>query len=148
MTDFLEKLEGKWHILFTNFPMWLKGDKINPTFNYEISTKNGKRGLRDEVKYFQKGKIKSINGFDEPLNENDLSFEWRGNGLLSVLTSRWKILYFNEQTNWAIIEFEKTLFTPKGYDVICREKQPNELLLEEINKKVKELNLVKKLKKL
>ncbi|AFK01516.1 hypothetical protein Emtol_0362 [Emticicia oligotrophica DSM 17448] len=148
MTDFLEKLEGKWHILFTNFPMWLKGDKINPTFNYEISTKNGKRGLRDEVKYFQKGKIKSINGFDEPLNENDLSFEWRGNGLLSVLTSRWKILYFDEQTNWAIIEFEKTLFTPKGYDVICREKQPNELLLEEINKKVKELNLVKKLKKL
>ena len=23
----LQELEGKWHIIITNFPMWLKGDK-------------------------------------------------------------------------------------------------------------------------
>ena len=32
----LELLQGRWYIHFSNFPMWLKGDKTNPTFNYTI----------------------------------------------------------------------------------------------------------------
>ena len=33
----LLELEGKWHIILTNFPMWLQGDKKNPNFNYKWS---------------------------------------------------------------------------------------------------------------
>lgn len=51
----LQELEGKWYIISTNFPMWLKGDKINPNFNYKISEKDGVIGLIDEVKYTQNG---------------------------------------------------------------------------------------------
>lgn len=30
----LHDLEGKWYIHQSNFPMWLKGDKTSPAFNY------------------------------------------------------------------------------------------------------------------
>lgn len=142
----LESLEGKWYILWSNFPMWLKGDKTNPTFNYKVATKNGIKGLIDNVEYIQNGNRKSIKGFDKPLNESNTSFEWRGNGLLNLLSSKWKILYMED--NWAIIYFEKTLFTPKGYDIIAREKNVGEEMLKKINNKLKELKITESLTKI
>lgn len=144
----LRKFEGKWHIILSNFPMWLKGDKINPTFNYKIAERSGVIGLTDEVKYTQNDRIKTINGFDKPLNSENTSFEWRGNGLLSLLSSKWQVLYLDNTENWAIIYFEKTLFTPKGYDVICREKQPNSLIMRKIEETIRVLKIEEKLKKL
>lgn len=144
----LQILEGKWYIILSNFPMWLKGDKTNPTFNYKVAERDGVMGLTDEVKYTQNGRTKSINGFDKPLNTGNTSFEWRGNGLLSLLSSKWQILYVDTTENWAIIYFEKTLFTPKGYDVICREKQPNSLIMRKIEEKLRELKINEKLKKI
>jgi lipocalin len=144
----LEALEGKWYILWSNFPMWLKGDKTSPTFNYKVATKNGIKGLTDNVEYLQNGIVKSIKGFDKPLNENNTSFEWRGNGLLSLLSSKWQILYFDNDENWAIIYFEKTLFTPTGYDIIAREKNLGEAALKNIKNKLKELKITENLQKI
>ena len=144
----LQALEGKWYIILSNFPMWLKGDKTNPTFNYKKAERDGVLALIDEVKYTQNGRTKSINGFDKPLNAENTSFEWRGNGLLSLLSSKWQVLYLDTIENWAIIYFEKTLFTPKGYDVICREKQPNALIMRKIEEKLRELKINEKLKKI
>ena len=72
----LQELEGKWHIILTNFPMWLKGDKKNPNFNYKIAERDSVMGLIDEVKYKQNGQTKSINGFDKQLNIENTSFEF------------------------------------------------------------------------
>ncbi|MFY7909455.1 MAG: hypothetical protein ACOVO2_07885 [Emticicia sp.] len=144
----LQTLEGKWYIILSNFPMWLKGDKTNPTFNYKKAERDGVMGLTDEVRYTQNGRTKSINGFDKPLNTENTSFEWRGNGLLSLLSSKWQILYVDTIENWAIIYFEKTLFTPKGYDVICRDKQLNSLIMRKIEEKLRELKISEKLKKI
>lgn len=144
----LQAIEGKWYIILSNFPMWLKGDKTNPTFNYKVAEKDGVKGLTDEVKYIQNGRQKSINGFDKSLNSENTSFEWRGNGLLSLLSSKWQILYLDTAEHWAIIYFEKTLFTPKGYDVICRENQPNNLVMIKIEEKLSELKINEKLKKI
>lgn len=144
----LQALEGKWYIILSNFPMWLKGDKTNPTFNYKQAERDGVLGLIDEVKYTQNGRQKSINGFDKPLNNENTAFEWRGNGLLSLLSSKWGILHIETTENWAIIYFEKTLFTPKGYDVISRDKQPNSLIMSKIEGKLRELNISGKLKKI
>lgn len=144
----LQTLEGKWYIILSNFPMWLKGDKTNPTFNYKVAEKDGTWGLKDEVKYIQNGRTKSINGFDKPLNSENTAFEWRGNGLLSLLSSKWQILYVDTTDQWVIIYFEKTLFTPKGYDVICREKQPNALIMKKIEEKLSKLKIHEKLKKI
>ncbi len=144
----LQELEGKWYIISTNFPMWLKGDKINPNFNYKISEKDGVIGLIDEVKYTQNGRIKSIEGFDKPLNIENTFFEWRGNGFLSLLSSKWQILYFDSTKQWAIIYFEPTIFTTKGWDVICRESQISSLIMRKVEEKVRELKIFDKLIKL
>jgi lipocalin len=144
----LQELEGKWHIILTNFPMWLQGDKKNPNFNYKMVERDGVIYLIDEVKYTQKGRTKSINGFDKPLNIENTSFEWRGNGLLSLLSSKWQILYLDSANQWAIIYFESTLFTPKGYDVICRDTQPSSLIMRNVEEKLRELKINDKLMKL
>ena len=144
----LQELEGKWHIILTNFPMWLKGDKKNPNFNYKIAERDSVMGLIDEVKYKQNGQTKSINGFDKPLNIENTSFEWRGNGFLLLLSSKWQILYLDSANQWAIIYFESTLFTPKGYDVICRDTQPSSLIMRNVEEKLRELKINDKLMKL
>lgn len=144
----LEALAGKWCIILSNFPMWLKGDKKNPTFNYKVIERDGILGLIDEVKYTQNGRTKSIKGFDKSLNFENTLFEWRGDGLLSILSSKWQILFLDTTEQWAIIYFEKTLFTPKGYDVICRETQPSGLTMRKIEEKLRELKIYEKLIKL
>lgn len=142
----LEALQGTWYIHFSNFPMWLKGDKTNPTFNYTIEKRGGIEGLKDEVNYLKKGKQKSIVGFDKSTNTTNTQFVWRGHGLLSLLKSKWQILYVDTTNTWAVIGFEKTLFTPSGYDVISKNKEiPNgfERIVEE---KLKELTVFQTLK--
>ena len=113
-----------------------------------MAERDGVMGLIDEVKYIQKGRIKSINGFDKSLNIENTSFEWRGNGLLSLLSSKWQILYLDSTKQWAIIYFEPTLFTPKGYDVICREIQPSSLIMRSVDEKLRELKISNNLTKL
>ncbi len=119
----LLSLEGTWYIHMTDFPMWLKGDKTNPTLNYSIKQKKGIQILEDRVIYQKNNKQKTILGFDTPLDHSsNRKFIWRGQGILSILKSHWEVLYISENENWAVIYFEKTLFTPKGYDVISRNK--------------------------
>ncbi len=88
----LDQLEGTWHIIYTNFPMWLKGDKTDPMISYMIENKNNSIGLRDQVDYQNNGKISSIIGFDKPLNDLNTKFEWRGKGIIGLLTSNWEII--------------------------------------------------------
>lgn len=119
----LKDLVGSWYINQSNFPMWLKGDKTNPRFYYQIATKRGQQGLLDVVSYQKNNKIHQIKGFDQVTTPDNQQFLWRGKGWLSWVTSQWSILYLAPQKDWAIIYFEKTWLTPTGYDVISRYPQ-------------------------
>ena len=130
----LTDLEGKWNVSMTNFPMWLKGDKINPTFNYSLKENKDSLIIHDQVVYSKNGKQKSIVGHDKPLNLANTKFQWRGKGLMKILTSKWEIIHFSSENNWMLIYFEKTTFTPEGYDVVTRQKELDEITREEINK--------------
>lgn len=141
----LEDLIGKWYINMTNFPMWLKGNKTRPTFNYSIAHRGKTKGLRDEVQFIKNEKSKSINGFDTPLNKENTAFEWRGDGWMSVLRSRWKILHLDKSEQWAIIFFEKTLFTPEGYDVISRKRKLEDWKRKKVEEQLKKLEVVAEL---
>jgi hypothetical protein len=142
----LNKLEGTWYINKSNFKMWLKKNNHNPTFNYAIEKKEGKDGLKDIVAY-QKRKAsagsatttKEIEGFDTALDESNTKFEWRGKGILSLFKSKWEILYFGN--DFAIIHFEKTLFTAEGYDVISRQKTLSHPVLNLVDAALKELGI-------
>lgn len=128
----MQELSGTWYIVETNFPMWLKGDKLNPTLNYTITEKNGKEVLLDEVKYIQKGKAKSITGYDYPDGGN--GYIWRGKGILSLLKSEWEIVFADPYGHWAVSWFAKTLFTPEGVEIISRTPTLPQETIEEIKR--------------
>jgi hypothetical protein len=144
----LHDLEGKWHIVLSNFPMWLKGDKTSPSLNYAVETKGTVTGLRDEVISQKRGKSQSIVGFDTPLDGANTRFLWRGKGLLSLLTSQWEIVHLEAHGEWAIIYFEKTLFTPEGYDVIARHKHLSPEILADIQSVLRECGITTSLRQI
>lgn len=138
----LDRIEGTWYVIFTNFKMWLKGDKIRPTFTYLKEEKEGEFYLRDEVNYLHNGKVKSILGKDKSLNEENTKFRWQGNKITSVLKSDWEIIFFDEKLDWFIIYFDKTFLTAEGYDVLVKNKIPNDEQISAIKSKLTELNLM------
>lgn len=141
----LMDLSGKWYIIQTNFPMWLKGNKTNPTFNYTFQIRKHQAILLDEVIYTKKGKEKKITGYDKPDDLTNTLFTWRGKGILKLLKSKWKILYLDKADQWAIIYFEMTLFTPAGYDVISRKPVASSKINQAINKQLNTLGIKEKL---
>lgn len=137
----LNQLEGKWYVLRSNFPMWLKGKKINPSFTYTITNKGKDTVLLDEVHYQKKSNWKSIVGYDKPTDAQNHSFVWRGKGILGGLKSKWSILFLDSKEQWMIIHFKKTLFTPEGYDVISKSKSVDPETDKKILNKLKELDI-------
>ena len=141
----LTDLEGRWHINQSNFPMWLKGDRTSPSLNYAIANRKSDMFLLDKVIYLKNGKEKAINGISRPLDSNNSEFVWRGKGISGLLKSEWKILHIDTVTQWAIIYFEKTLFTPKGYDVISRNTMLSAVLEQDVKDKLNALGVKQKL---
>ena len=127
----------------TNFPMWLKGDKTNPTLNYSIEQRRGITGLKDEVIYSKDSKQDNIFGFDKQLDGR--KFEWRGRGVMSLLKSNWEVMYFALDESWAVIHFEKTLFTPEGYDVISRNSTMEPSMQKELPSVLSDLDITARL---
>ena len=108
-------LPGVWSVGATNFPMWLRGDRLNPTFGYDLMRESPLE-LRDTVSYFTpEGAEKSILGVDRYRHGE---FVWRGKGLLSLFRSRWTIAGVDDQERFAVVRFSKTLATPSGIDII------------------------------
>lgn len=128
--------------------MWLKGDKTSPSLNYTVETKGAVTGLRDEVISQKRGKSQSIVGFDTPLDSTNTRFVWRGKGLLSLLASSWEIVCADMTAGWAIMHFEKTLFTPEGYDVIARRKQLSPEMLANIEAALRECGITAPLRQI
>ncbi len=121
MSSLVPALIGTWFICSSNFPMWLKGDKTNPTFTYSIpSRKAHSTVLLDEVKYLKWGKPKTLTGFDYQDTTDSSAFVWRGKGILSLVRSRWNVVLIDPHGQWAVIWFSKTWFTPEGVDIISR----------------------------
>ena len=135
----LQSFAGKWYINMSTFPMWLIGDKKNPTFNYTIETKDSMGVLHGDVQYFKDGKLKHIKGIDQPTNEFNTAFLWRGEGVLKLFKSKWELIAYNENEQWAIMHFQKTFFTPEGYDVFSRNKQLDNDAMQHVEIKLSEL---------
>ena len=121
----IASLMGTWYVHYSNFPMWLKGNKREPTFTYSNYNSETRR-FEDTVRYkTTTGNSKSIEGYDTVNNSSNTAFVWRGKGWLYIASSRWYIV--EKADDLMVIRFDKTLFTPAGYDVICRRKVINPL---------------------
>ncbi len=135
-------LTGKWYVLYSSFPMWLKGDKKNPSFSYG-SPVNG--SFSDTVEYYKQERRKTIEGTD---TIQGMKFIWRGKGLLRFVKSQWEILDYNSEHNIAIIRFDKTFFTPQGYDIISRQKLIDATVEKELFVRLNRLRIKDKLTKI
>mgnify|MGYP005982843467 CR=1 FL=1 len=112
----MQQLMGCWQIKATTFPMWLSVKRSKPTITYgQIANKP--QCLSDLVTYqTNHGRTKKIKGVDHLKGE---VFEWRGRGLLKPLTSRWQIVFLEEDL--LVIRFSASLFTPAGVDLLVRD---------------------------
>ncbi|QKZ13124.1 lipocalin family protein [Spirosoma sp. KUDC1026] len=143
--NIISTLVGTWFICSTNFPMWLKGDKLDPTFTYSLTDKKADVPvLLDEVKYRKKGKQKTLTGYDYQDKHNPAAFVWRGKGLLSLVRSNWRVAMLDPEGQWAVIWFSKTLFTPEGVDVISRKSSLTAEQLNQIKAQMTNESLLKK----
>ena len=114
-----EALPGTWRVLATSFPMWLSGRRLQPTFRYTLLP-GDPLALRDEVRYrTRSGASRGIVGTDrfDPVTGR---FVWRGNGLLSPVTSRWRVVHLSDDRDLVVLTFDRSLLTPAGMDVIGR----------------------------
>ncbi|MFN8285537.1 MAG: hypothetical protein U0V74_02230 [Chitinophagales bacterium] len=118
----MNDLIGQWHLLYSTFPMWQKHKVHEVTFNYAVTTLNGKPALTDEVKYMKGNTAKSIKGIDTAIDGLSDTYRWRGKGILRLLSSTWKIEWKNSERDCLVLSFEKTFFTLAGLDIICRNK--------------------------
>ena len=118
-TDALSQfLPGSWTIRATNFPFWLNGDRVNGVLNYELKSVSPLT-FGDLVTYNKPdGSEKRIAGIDR---YNGESFVWRGNGWLKPLASHWAVTGASDDLNVLAIQYQKSLVTPAGIDIIVRE---------------------------
>lgn len=118
----LSALVGTWHILQTNFPMWLKGDKRSPQLHYSAMDRADQLG--DRVTYRDRsGAEKQILGVDTQDPTLPAHFTWRGRGLLSLLRSEWYVVHASAEV--MAVYFTPTLFTPAGIDIVARAPSPS-----------------------
>lgn len=113
-----QTLPGSWFVVATNFPMWLTGRRLSPTFDYAPLGTAPLR-LADTVGYLTRaGKPKRIVGTDV-LRAG--TFIWRGRGVLRLFASRWTVTALAADGSFAVIRFSRTIATPAGTDIIVRD---------------------------
>lgn len=129
-------LLGTWYVVRTNFPMWLKGDRLAPTFFYEPGANPGQ--LRDAVRYrTRSGATREILGTETQDPQDPSHFTWRGRGWLWLLSSEWYVL--RQEGGLLGLYFSPTPFTPAGMDVIAREPSPDPAAVEDFVRALGEL---------
>lgn len=114
-------LQGRWHVLATTLPMWIEGDRREPTFDYtNLRREGGRVRFDDTVGFVRDGARGTIEGVDTQHPEVPTHFTWRGKGWLVFFTSGWDVVAVDPGGRWAVITFESTLATPAGMDIISR----------------------------
>ncbi|KAK9778941.1 hypothetical protein SCAR479_04177 [Seiridium cardinale] len=107
-----------WAVTHSTLSMWRSAKNVRITYKDLGDSK-----VDDLVEYEKKGSLKNVKGVDKLLGPG--SWNWRGSGLLKLITSHWEVLGFGELATgerWMVIWFAKTLFTEEGVDVLTDEQ--------------------------
>jgi hypothetical protein len=116
--------------------------------------------LDDLVEYQKAGKpkakVSSVHGISRcvavpgQLDEKGWGYAWRGRGWLMIASTHWELLGWGRDKetgrDWAVTYFGKTLFTPAGIDVYCKDKEGvSGACWENIKKALGEVDAVREL---
>ncbi|MCU1406471.1 MAG: hypothetical protein JWQ43_2774 [Glaciihabitans sp.] len=113
-----ELLPGRWNIVASNFPMWLRGERSDPAFTYGLVS-SSPLVLSDDVSWVTaSGETKHLLGVDRWRGNG---FRWRGKGLLRAVSTHWGVPGLSAAGTIAVVRFSKSLVSPAGIDIIVRE---------------------------
>lgn len=160
----LDWLLGKWHVTHSTLPIWK--DKRNVTITYTVlpspkGTAPGVVRLEDLVEYQElKGdKIKSVRGVDTGTGDNN-EWNWRGSGIIKIASAHWEVVGWGngleekrqdvrqddvigrgqDDEQWMVTFFAKTVFTPAGMDFYARKAEGlSEKLVKQITAALEKL---------
>lgn len=119
--------------------MWRTAQNVRITYSPlppSPPTAEGSRPRIDDLVEYEKasgkGGVKTVAGVDTASGREDTgSWDWRGKGLLSFVTSHWEILGWGEREGaegsgkerWVVTWFAPTLFTKEGIDLYSDRKE-------------------------
>jgi hypothetical protein len=106
-------LPGRWTVKATNLPMWLTGERRDPTLEY-VTLRDEPLTLADEVSYLDAdGSVKSVRGTDR---WNGFGFTWKKTGLRGAFVrGRWEVAGIRQ--GLVVVRYEK----PAGVEVMVGE---------------------------
>src|SRR5579862_6742570 len=153
----IDWLEGTWHVTHSTLPMWKTKKNVRITYKSlplrSGTILSGTYRLDDLVSYQDpsSGKINTVHGIDTSSGSGDTdAWDWRGTGLLFLLTSHWEILGWGDgyvnggdggsdsllikkeynplpvpeiHVDWVVTYFAETFFTPAGIDIYSRSEK-------------------------
>jgi hypothetical protein len=108
--------------------LWKGKRNVNITYSLPPADSAGVQKIDDLVQYQAVGseKIKSVHGIDTPTPGTPGAWDWRSKGWLMIASSHWECLGFgctDDDNQWIVTYFDKTLFTPAGIDIYSRNKE-------------------------
>jgi len=125
----LDWLHQKWTVTHSTLKRWRTAQNLSITYGGLRGTDGGSARISDVVAYQAKGKgpskVKTISGVDT-VADNTLIWDWRGAGVLKLISCRWEIIGWGEREQngkgkerWVVTWFAPTLFTEEGVDIYC-----------------------------
>lgn len=110
-------LPGSWHLRATNLPMWLTGERLSATFEYELVGEDP-LVLGVAASYATpEGETRQVRGVARSAHDGFVS---PGKGLRRMLSSRWSIAGASEDGSVVVIRFQKSRLSLDGLDVLVR----------------------------
>ena len=143
-------ITGTWYVTYSTLSMWKDRRNVRITYTplppsdpspSSVTTEDPIPRLDDLVEHqaLTSDKIKTVHGIDSPSGTDTSGWNWRGKGWLKVASCHWEFVDWGQgagaEEEWAVIWFEKTIFTPEGIDIFARGKEG---LKEETVREIKE----------
>lgn len=129
----LDWLLATWTVTHSTLSMWRTARNVRITYSRLPMNSTGRARLDDLVEYepsSKQGVLKSVTGVDTAHGDSAASWDWRGKGMLLLVSSHWEVLGWGEtktaegvRERWAVTWFAPTLFTNEGLDVYCDRKE-------------------------
>lgn len=117
-------LDGKWFIVASDLSTWTSGEKASPALHYKVQVgDDGLAVMEDRATFIEGGSHAEYKGTDTQESLDSLSFNWRGSGVLALVSTRWHLMHVSSDKSWAIAFYEKTVATPAGVAVLSRTPQ-------------------------
>ncbi|KAI0018947.1 hypothetical protein F4780DRAFT_477679 [Xylariomycetidae sp. FL0641] len=134
-----EDLSGEWHMIASSSSFWLdRKHSISITYTNAKSSNASPGTLDDVVAYYMRGSAKqhSTKGTSTPSTSQRVVYDWRGWGLLRLVSTRWEVVGYGSlatsggPANILVTLAQKTTFSPQSLSIYS--EKPSALAEDDI----------------